>query len=281
MRVLQGVMKRLLGCAIAAATLGTVAAPAAAQESSTASLAGLIAQVRDADYRGDLTALEKLVARMEPYVRDPSLAGPARYWRGFALWRRALNAANDTTADAFVIERDFRMSASEFEEALALDSTDVESRIGLLSGLMNAAHFRYRRDAAEASRLMSRAMHEAERLLASAADNPRFVFVWAARLYWAPPDQGGDRTAAIRLIEQTLASTPASDAAHDPLKPNWGIAELHMQAAFFLSSLRPPDLARAEDHARTALEMHPQWSYVKDNLLPSIVERRNGEAAGE
>src|SRR5688572_23276455 len=93
-------------------------------------LAVLAAEIRDADYRGDLARLRSLFTEAEPYTRTPEVARVAHYWRGFALWRRALNAANENGSVGDII-RDFEHANVEFSRALALDSTYVEAQIGL------------------------------------------------------------------------------------------------------------------------------------------------------
>jgi hypothetical protein len=230
-------------------------------------LLSLAAAVREADYRGDLAGLRRLHARMEPFLADTALARDARYWRGFALWRRALNAANEG-APADSITADLEASVAEFREALALDSAYVEAKIGAAAGLMNAAHFR-RADRQRSAALMTDAL----RLLAAVRrvdpDNPRLAFVAAGRTYWAPPEYGGDRQRAIAEVERALERLrPTPGGA--PLEPTWGEAELHMQLAFFNLNLAPPNREAAWRHARVALDLRPDWHYVKDILIPQI-----------
>jgi hypothetical protein len=231
-------------------------------------LLSLAAAVQDADYRGDLSLLRHLHARLGLFLADSALARDARYWRGFALWRRALNAANEGMAPDG-LAADSENSVDEFRAALALDSTYVEAKIGAAASLMNAAYFRMA-DGPRATALMT----EALKFLAAArrADprNPRLAFVAAARTYWAPPQQGGDRQRAIADVERALAAM--DHTARDPraLEPTWGMPELHMQLAFFNLNLMPPNRDAARRHARVALDLRPDWHYVRDLLLPQI-----------
>ncbi len=236
----------------------------------------LIAQVQEADYLGDLAELRRLHSRMEPLLSDSALARDIRYWRGFALWRRATNAANEgVLADSIIA--DLEASAVEFQEALILDTGYVEARIGKAAVLMNAAHFR-RHDWDRATVFMT----EALRLVADARkadpDNPRLVFVAAARTYWALREYGGDRLRAIAEVERALAANRQAAPGRSPLEPVWGEAELHMQLAFFHLNVDPPHHQAARHHARRALALSPRWHYVRDILLPQI--ESSAKAAG-
>ena len=56
----------------------------------------IVSQIQRADYEGDRAALQRLYAGLLPVPRDDKkLASRIHYWRGFALWRRALNGFNE------------------------------------------------------------------------------------------------------------------------------------------------------------------------------------------
>jgi hypothetical protein len=57
---------------------------------------------------------------------------------------------------------------------------------------------------------------------------------------------------------------------NDVLEPSWGKPELTMSLAGSYLFKNPPD-AVAEKNARAALQMVPNWHYVRDLLLPQIV----------
>src|SRR5690349_12718268 len=56
----------------------------------------LISAVQRADYEDDRAALQRLFAQLVAYTAEPQLAPYARYWRGFAMWRRTINGFNDS-----------------------------------------------------------------------------------------------------------------------------------------------------------------------------------------
>ena len=140
-----------------------------------AELVRLVVSVQNADYRGELSRLRSIVAAMEPYATHPSLAPAARYWRGFAHWRHALNSLNDG-APPDSVDQDFAAAIAEFRKALALDSTDIEARIGVAAGLGNRAYFNMRTPE-RASAFMHELRPLLQRLRQEAPDNPRMMFV--------------------------------------------------------------------------------------------------------
>jgi hypothetical protein len=58
------------------------------------SIIGIVQQIRRADYEGDRPALKRLHNELTPIPGDAKLASRVLYWRGFALWRRAINGFN-------------------------------------------------------------------------------------------------------------------------------------------------------------------------------------------
>jgi hypothetical protein len=248
------------------------------QDTLRSALIRLVAEVQEADYQGDLRRLGELHESMERFVQEPTLAKHARYWRGFALWRRALNGLGQG-ADAESADRDFALANEEFRAALRLDSAWFEAKVGLVAGLTNRVFFN-RGDAALRSEFIREYRPILDGLLADAPSNPRLVFVAAPQLFHAPPEVGGSRERAIEMIDRTIQEpSTAAVAVVSDLEPRWGKAELHMLLATLL--LRADlELDRAERHARQALAMRPQWRAVRENLLPAIRERRTAKDPG-
>jgi catechol 2,3-dioxygenase-like lactoylglutathione lyase family enzyme len=258
----------VLACCTMVVTVPSMVTAQAAAPSGRPGLTRLVLAVQDADYRGDLARLRSLATAMLPYAGDSSLAAAARYWRGFAHWRHALNSLNDG-APPDSVDRDFEAAVAEFRRALAIDSTDTESRIGLAAGLGNRAYFN-RRVPARANAFMAELRPLLQRLRAAAPDNPRMMFVASASLFWTPKDAGGDREQALAMLERGIRLAASRPPGPDLLRPSWGEAELHMLLGWFLLNLSPPDVASALGHAEAALTLRPHWRYVRDNLLPQV-----------
>src|SRR5215467_4807394 len=123
--------------ALACMLLPAAALVADAAKSLRDPLLKLVGQVQHADYAGDRPALQKLYVEMGPYVDDKEVAASARYWRGFALWRRALNGFNDPATDPKDLEHDLTRAVEEFKATVASDPQFVDAKIGAVSCLGN------------------------------------------------------------------------------------------------------------------------------------------------
>src|SRR5262245_9232752 len=102
--------------AVAAIAAVAAVAPPSANRTEVR-LAELSAAVLSADYRGDRAELARLDAELGRLESGP-LADFRDYWRGFALWRRAMNGFNEKPAPAD-LEADLVAALERFRSALA------------------------------------------------------------------------------------------------------------------------------------------------------------------
>ena len=65
-------------------------------EPSRDSIIRIVTQIQRADYEGDCPTLRRLHDELTPTSEDNKLAARVLYWRGFALWRRAINGFNES-----------------------------------------------------------------------------------------------------------------------------------------------------------------------------------------
>ena len=68
----------------------------------------IVSRVQRADYEGDRVALKRRYDELEQFVTNKTLAPRVRYWRGFAMWRRAINGFNDAV-DSKELEQDLQL----------------------------------------------------------------------------------------------------------------------------------------------------------------------------
>jgi len=270
-------LKQLAMCTVLVGTV--VGAP---PESRRDQITKLVIQIRRADYEGDRPALKHLYQDLTPFADDKELGAKVRYWRGFALWRRALNGSNEKV-DASELEQDLKQAVSEFEAAITKDPAFVDARAsaGATLGRLMFLYFRNPtiagefNDPARMRESVNRAisyMNEAE---AAEPENPRVLWVLGpVRSYLSlqrgeGPDKAVD--AAIESYQKGLKAARArKSAVRDHLIPSWGEPECLMSLAGSNFYRTTPDVAAAEQYARSALALVPYWHYVKDILLPQI-----------
>jgi hypothetical protein len=90
-------------------------------------------------------------------------------------------------------------------------------------------------------------------------------------LWNTPVDRGGGLDKVIENYERGLEICSKLKAPEDGFDPSWGKPELMMNLAYTYLQKTPPDLNAAERMARGALELVPDWHYLRDILLPQIV----------
>jgi hypothetical protein len=250
--------------------IGSAAAlRSAPRENPRQTVIKIVAQIQKADYEGDRAALEVQYAKLEPVTADEKLASRARYWRGFALWRRAINGFNESL-DPKDLQHDLELAIAEFKESGAKDPSFTDAKIGTISCLSNLAYLA-RGDSARVQELIAQSSSLVKEVKASDPDNPRFLWVIGPIVWNIPAERGGGQDKAIEGYLKGLEIVhKVKGATGETLDPKWGEPELLMSLAWSNLNRSTADPKTAEQYARSALALVPYWHYVRDILLPQI-----------
>src|SRR5690348_15701415 len=97
-------LRRAFLVTLTALTISAAAAQSASKQAggpshesvSRESIVRMVEQIKRADYEGDRAALQRLHGELPTSAADKPVASRLLYWRGFALWRRAINGFNET-----------------------------------------------------------------------------------------------------------------------------------------------------------------------------------------
>jgi hypothetical protein len=234
----------------------------------------IVAQIQRADYEGDRAALKRLYGELTPFAQSNELASSVRYWRGFALWRRAMNGFNESV-DAKELGEDLKQALDEFNEAGKNDPGFSDAKIGALSCASILAFSINQDNPARQQELIAQGRQLLKDVQAKDPENPRLLWVLGPNLWYSPPERGGGQARAMELYEKGLeAIRKHKTSASDPLEPSWGEPELLMNLAWSNLNRTTPDLKAAEQYAHSALELVPYWHYVKDILMPQIQQAK-------
>ncbi len=239
--------------------------PAGAREA----VGKIVLQVQKADYDADRAALHRLYGDLAPFADRKELASRVQYWRGFALWRSAINGFNDN-ADKQEIQQDLNQAVDAFDKSVSADPAFVDSKIAIASCLGFLA-YSFERGSPEQQTHVARIRQTLKEAQAAAPDNPRLLWVLGP-IYWnTPVDRGGGQAKAVETYRKGLETIRNHKSANsDPLDPAWGEPELLMSLAWSNLNLATPDLKAAEQDAEAALAIVPNWHYVRDILMRQI-----------
>jgi hypothetical protein len=230
----------------------------------------IVAKIQRADYAGDRAALKSLHTELTPFLDDREIASRVAYWRGFAMWRRALNGFNDA-ADRTELAEDLAQCVNDFRAALVRDPAFTDAKVGAASCLVNHSFLALKSDPKRARELFVESDTLLKQALDEAPANPRVLWVQEANQWYAPPERGGGQDVAVATYTKGLENARRLKGRDTgPLDPTWGEPELLMNLAFASLNRATPDLAAAERHAQSALALVPYWHYVRDILLPQI-----------
>ena len=228
-----------------------------------------VVQIQRADYEGDRAALKRLHDVLAPIPEDNKLAARVLYWRGFALWRSAINGFNESPTPTDLAE-DLTQAVTDFKDSIARDPAFVEPKIGAGSSL-GYLMFLNKKDPTRVQELLQQSSPLLKEAMATAPDNPRLLWVLGPIRWSSPPERGGGQDKAFELYDKGLeVIRNQKPDGSDPLEPTWGEPELLMSLAWSNLNRTTPDLKAAEQDAQAALKMVPYWHYVRDILMPQI-----------
>ncbi len=254
------------------ATFLMAAGPFASQEPDAGSgLARIVGEVRSADYRGARADLRRLADALES-SKDPALSAYRSYWRGFALWRRALNGFNEppTPPD---LAFDLETAIASFRSALAEKPGWIEARIGIV-GCASSLLFLAQGDLPRTEAVLNEFLPVVREVREEGADNPRALWLQGGSQLGAPPPYGGDAAKAAatfrRGIEAALDESRRTGAGEPVWIPRWGGAENLMSLAYLYSHSALANRELAVAYAEGALVAVPEWQYVREVLWPQI-----------
>jgi hypothetical protein len=158
----------------------------------------IVEQIKRADYEGDRPALKRLHDELTPAADNKTLASRELYWRGFALWRRAINGFNETPTPKD-LEEDLNAAIADFNASLVQDPAFVESKIaeGSCYGYLVYLNMK---DLARMQELIQHSSPLLKDAMAAAPDNPRLLWVLGPIRWSSPPERGGgDRSTRTDL----------------------------------------------------------------------------------
>jgi hypothetical protein len=261
-------MKIVLWALVLAAVATSPTPPAASPPPASAAevrLADLVARVQSADYRGDRPALAKLDVELGE-LEGPALSEYREYWRGFALWRRALNGFNETPTPED-LAADLEKAVARFRASLAARPGWIEPRVGMV-GCWASLMYLAGKDEARKAAILAEFKGEGQGIKEEGRQNPRALWLVGGSQFWR-----GDPAGALATWNEGVAAAWAEAETRPvppPWVPAWGGPENLMNLAYFWSHAASKNRDVAMAYAQGAVTAVPTWHYVRDILIPQI-----------
>ena len=103
-------------------------------------------------------------------------------------------------------------------------------------------------------------------------DNPRVWIIDGTSDFYTPSMFGGDKEQALKKFKKA-ARLAEQESIDDPLMPSWGHAEAHAWIGIAHMNAERYDEARTA--FETALDINPDYGWVKHVLLPKVKEKQS------
>ena len=227
-----------------------------------------------ADYRGDRAELARLDVELGR-IPDGTLSDYRDYWRGFALWRRAINGFNEKPVPED-LQSDVEGAIARFRAALERHPDWIEARLAL-AGCWGNLIYVAGKDETKRKAVLDEASPTFRWIMEYTGDNPRALWIRGGYELWAAnnaqPPKVGDFAKPVETFRRGLEGA-RREALENPDAPAWipawGGPENLMNLAYFYSRGPRLDRAAAIAYAQGALVAVPRWHYVGDVLLPQI-----------
>ncbi|HZS48858.1 MAG TPA: hypothetical protein VFC63_27545 [Blastocatellia bacterium] len=238
-------------------------------ESTREQIVKIVKQIQRADYEGNRAQLKKLYHDLDRYVNDKQFEAKVRYWRGFAMWRMALNGFNDSI-DFGELDQELKQAVTEFQFAIDRDTGFNDAKTAAAACLESRMYI-HQNDKTLTQDLLNKVRELLREAKDTDPENPRLLWVLGAGAWYIGAENGGGEDKALEIYNRGLkVARERRSAATDPLNPSWGEPELLMNLAWSNLNLKNPNPTAAEEYAKSALAIVPYWHYVKDILMPQI-----------
>jgi len=221
-------------------------------------------QIREGTDKGSIDSLKQARALAERATNGSERNALAHYYVGLASYRIGNQLPEDDEARREKVIED---AISHFKRATSIDSTMAEAW-ALLSGSYGQMMGINPMRGMSLGPKSSDALEKAKEL---APKNPRVWIISGTQDYFTPSMFGGDKEQALKTFKKA-ARLAKQESIEDPLMPSWGHAEAY--AWIGIAQMNAERYAEARTAFEKALELNPDYGWVKGVLLPKLEEKQ-------
>ncbi len=220
----------------------------------------------DANYRNDQAGLRAAIAALETLAPNRDEGTYAHYYLSWAYW--ALAASQVLAKDVPAALESAGHAVEHARAALAASDNDPEFYTALANALIVVAVL----DPSQFHAVAKELRIVRRKALALGPYNPRTVLMDAGMLFHNPPEVGGGKEKGLLRWKEALVlfESEANLKSADPIAPQWGQALAYGWMAELYLQMDPPQVENARRAAQTALQMRPDFWYVRDQVMPRL-----------
>jgi tetratricopeptide (TPR) repeat protein len=217
-----------------------------------------VAELERANVQGDVSTLERIRSALRAALSSPEGEDERlRYTLAYADWR--LSSLVERRSHAY---ESFLEEAEDTLEALlktSPDNAEAQALFGTVNGNLITGMW-------SGMRRGPRAAKAYERASALAPENPRVALQKGVSHLFRPKMAGG----SVEQAEKDLCRALELFEKEDPRLrwPNWGHAEIYGWLGYTL--VRKDELAEARELYEKALELEPDYRWVRETLLEEL-----------
>jgi tetratricopeptide (TPR) repeat protein len=220
----------------------------------------------DANFRNDQNELREAVAAFVRLTADAQVGAFANYYAAWTEWSLASSqvVANTTPAAIASLEAAVAHAASAVRRREDLAEFHAMSANALIALAVV--------DRSRMAALFPQVTKARQTALALGPNNPRVVMMDAGMIFNTPAEVGGSKEKGLDRWREALRlfDAEARELATDPLMPDWGRALAYGWLGNLYMLMTPPQTDQARDTAMKALELRPDFWWVREQLLPRL-----------
>ena len=232
-------------------------------------------------------ATDSLLRQVKAHIREATDKGSIDSLRQARAWAKQATAGKrKALAHYYTALADFRMinqlpeDDEEQREQVTKDAishlkraTEVDSAMADAWALLSGCYGQMMgMNPMQGMSLGPRANEAMEKAKQFGADHPRVWIVDGTSDFYTPSMFGGDKERALKKIKKA-ARLAEQESPDDPLMPSWGHAEAHTWIG--IAHMEAERYAKARTAFETALDLNPDYGWVKYVLLPELEAKQS------
>jgi len=217
----------------------------------------------EANFKNDAKGLREAMEKLDALASDKALGASALYYAGWTRWSLAASQLQANQHEEAVAS--LSRSVEDLKKAVALLPNSGEFESQLASSLIALATT----DPSKRMQLLPEVGVHRKRALELAPTSPRVVMMDAGMIFYTPAEYGGSQEKGVARWQEAIQLFE-KEHVEDAVQPDWGRTLAYGWLANMYLGMNPPRTKEAKEMANRALELRPDFWFVKTQVLPKV-----------